>query len=91
VFALSVESAGPSLKRTLLRAWLVLLGGTATYLLFFTASYFHTTAENLVGLLIAQGCVMAPLMLITQDYFTSTKWLRLSNFVLPPDDLKRDS
>lgn len=90
-FALSVESTGPTLKRTLLRAWLVLVGGLATYLLFFTASYFHTTAENLVGLIIAQACVMAPLMLLTQDYFTSVKWLRLSNFVLPPDDVKRDN
>ncbi|KAG7389223.1 hypothetical protein PHYPSEUDO_010781 [Phytophthora pseudosyringae] len=90
-FAVSVESAGPSLKRTLLRAWLVILGGLGTYLLFFTASYFHTTMENLVGLIIAQGCVMTPLMLLTQDYFTSYKWLRLSNFVLPPEDLKRDN
>ncbi|ETL86333.1 hypothetical protein L917_14233 [Phytophthora nicotianae] len=90
-FAVSVESAGPSLKRTLLRAWLIIVCGMASYLLFFTASYFHTTVENLVGLIIAQGCVMAPLMLLTQDYFSSYKWLRLSNFVLPPDDLKRDS
>ncbi|RLN53222.1 hypothetical protein BBJ29_000529 [Phytophthora kernoviae] len=88
-FALNVESAGPCVKRTVLRVWLLLLGGLAAYLLFFTASYFHTTAENLVGLIIAQACVMTPLLLVTQDYFTSVKWLRLSNFVLQPDDIKK--
>ncbi|CAI5737419.1 unnamed protein product [Peronospora destructor] len=90
-FALNVESVGPSLKCTMLRAWIVIVGGVATYLLFFTASYFHTTAENLVGLIIAQGCVMLPLMLVTQDYFTFCKWLRLHNFVLQPDHSKRDN
>ncbi|KAL3663794.1 hypothetical protein V7S43_011208 [Phytophthora oleae] len=90
-FAVSVESAGRSLKRTLLRGWIIIIGALATYLLFFTASYFHTTMENLVGLVIAQGCVMTPLMLLTQDYFASYKWLRLGNFVLPPDDHKRDN
>ena len=88
-FAVNVESAGPSLKRTMLRAWIIIIGGLATYLLFFTASYFHSPMENLVGLLIAQACVMMPLMLVTQDYFT-IKWLRLSNFVLPADDLKNN-
>ncbi|CAI5729818.1 hypothetical protein KXD40_009342 [Peronospora effusa] len=90
-FALNVESVGPSLKCTMLRSWIVIVGGMATYLLFFTASYFHTTAENLMGLIIAQGCVMLPLMLVTQDYFTSYKWLRLHNFVLQPDDSKTDN
>ncbi|CEG40263.1 uncharacterized protein PHALS_10475 [Plasmopara halstedii] len=89
-FAVNVESAGPSLKRTLLRAWLIILGGMATYLLVFTASYFHTTAENLLGLIIAQGGVMVPLALLSQDYFSTYKWLRLSNFVLPPEDYKKD-
>ncbi|KAI9919713.1 hypothetical protein PsorP6_017495 [Peronosclerospora sorghi] len=87
-FALDVESAGPSLKRTLLRTWMILVSGMAAYLLVFTVSYFHTTLENLVGLFIAQGCVMIPLMLVTQDYFTSFKWLRLTNFV-PPPEVKR--
>ncbi|KAL4086440.1 hypothetical protein PRIC1_014144 [Phytophthora ramorum] len=90
-FAVSVEYGAPSLKRTLLRAWLVFVGAIATYLLFFTASFFHTTMENLVGLIIAQGCVMLPLMLLTQDYFTSVTWLRLNNFVLPPKDPTRDN
>ncbi|CAH0478854.1 unnamed protein product [Peronospora belbahrii] len=88
-FALDVESTGPSVKRTMLRIWILIVGGMATYLLLFTASYFHTTTENLVGLLIAQGCVMLPLMLVTQDYFTSWKWLRLHNFVLLPEESKR--
>ena len=89
-FALGVESAGPSLKRTMLRTWIIIVGGTATYLMFFTASYFHTTTENLVGLVISQGCVMLPLMLVTQDYFTSYEWLRLHNFV-DPNGSKRDN
>ena len=84
-FALNVESAGPSMKRTMLRAWIIIIGGLAAYLLFFTASYFHTPTENLVRLLIAQAFVMLPLVLVTQDYF-AVKWLRLRNFVLPADD-----
>ncbi|TDH69764.1 hypothetical protein CCR75_002359 [Bremia lactucae] len=84
-FALNVESTGPSLKRTCLRLWLLVVGGIATYLLFYTASYFHTTAENLLGLVIAQGCIMVPLVLLTQDYFTSIPWLRLTNFILLPE------
>ncbi|RLN86940.1 hypothetical protein BBJ28_00009802 [Nothophytophthora sp. Chile5] len=83
-FALAVESPSSSVKQTLLRAWLLVVGALATYLLFFTASFFHTTAENLVGLVIAQLFVMTPLLLLTQDYFGSVKWLRLQNFVLPP-------
>ncbi|RLN92497.1 hypothetical protein BBJ28_00023371, partial [Nothophytophthora sp. Chile5] len=90
-FALAVESPTSSVKQTLLRVWLLVVGALATYLLFFTASFFHTTAENLVGLVIAQLFVMTPLLLLTQDYFGSVKWLRLQNFVLPPDAVKNHS
>lgn len=84
-FALSTE--GPGLKRTLIRGWLAFVGLVATYLLFFTASFFHSPMENLVGLLVAQAAVMLPLYLLTQDRLaalTGVSWLRLRNFVLPP-------
>lgn len=86
-FALSVETADQSrsLKKTLLGAWLALVAGLAAYLLFFTTSFFHSPMENVVGLLVAQLGVMAPLYLLTQDRLApGVQWLRLKHFVLVP-------
>ncbi|GLD97905.1 hypothetical protein PINS_up006602 [Pythium insidiosum] len=91
-FALDVEipdSTWSSVKKLLLRGWMLVVAGVATYTLFFSSAYFHTPAENVVAVLIAQACFMYPLYLVTQDHFaTRAWWLRLKNFVLPPDDRK---
>jgi hypothetical protein len=86
-FALSVEAAGKprGVKQTLLGAWLAVVAGLAVYLLFFTTAFFHSPAENLVGLLVAQLGVMLPLYLLSQDRLSpSVSWLRLQHFVLLP-------
>ncbi|KAJ0398079.1 hypothetical protein P43SY_001169 [Pythium insidiosum] len=91
-FALDVEiptSTWSSLKKMVLRGWMLFLAGIVTYTMFFTSAYFHTPAENVVAVLIAQACFMYPLYLVTQDHFAARAWwLRLKNFVLPPDDRK---
>lgn len=88
-FALSVESPSGSLKRSVLGGWLVVWAGVAAYLLFFTTSFFHSPMENVVGLLIAQLTVMAPLYLLSQDRLApGVSWLRLKHFVLPPAESK---
>jgi hypothetical protein len=87
-FALGVEISAPavrSAKKTVLQLWMVLLCVVTVYTLFNTASFFHSTLENVVGLLIAQLGAMLPLYLITQDYFAGYAALRLRNFVLPAD------
>lgn len=87
-FALRVECPGQSVKKAALQAWIVLIAGTAVYTLFFTASYFHTALENLVGLVVAQAGVMLPLYLLSQDRFAKFPALQLKHFVNPPEDVK---
>ncbi|TYZ60844.1 hypothetical protein PybrP1_000423 [[Pythium] brassicae (nom. inval.)] len=87
-FALRVECPGRSAKKMALQAWIALVAGMAAYTLFFTASYFHTALENLVGLLIAQAGVMLPLYLLSQDRFAKIPALQLKHFINPPEDVK---
>lgn len=90
-FALSVEiptSTWGSVKKLLLRGWLLAITSVTVYTLFFTTAFFHSGSENLLALVIAQAFVMLPLYLLSQDRFASVKWLQLKNFVLPSDDFK---
>lgn len=88
-FALRVECPGASVKKTALQLWIALVGGLATYSLFFTALHFHTALENLVGLAVAQAGIMLPLYLISQDYFRGkVSALQLKHFINPPEDVK---
>lgn len=87
-FALSIECPTRSVKKVVLQLWIVLVASLATYTLFFTASYFHTALENLVGLMIAQAGIMLPLYLISQDRFAKYKLLQLKYFVQPPEEVK---
>lgn len=84
-FALSIECPTRSVKKVVLQLWIVFIAGLATYMLFFTASYFHTALENLVGLVIAQVGIMLPLYLLSQDRFAKYKLLQLKYFVQPPE------
>ncbi|DAZ99135.1 TPA: hypothetical protein N0F65_010219 [Lagenidium giganteum] len=90
-FALSVEIPTPwytSVKKTFLRLLLLAVGAVAAYMLFFTASHFHSPWENVVAMLIAQMFGMLPMYLLSQDRFAAYKYLQLKHFVRPPTDVK---